>query len=1078
MALIRRFSLTGGPLYNWWVMVVGAAVLVAALVGMTPASAATKPDRLILVDDSAYAPYAFLDPEGRPAGITIDLWRLWSEKTGIDVEFRLMTWKDALAAVAAGEADAVAGLVKTEDRQKIFTFSRSFLTISAGIFFHEQLSGIRSIDDLDGFSIGVVADDSSEELIRKKYPKAVLLRHAGNEELVRAAVEGKVKLFVADQEVVRYYLAKFDHDGIIREATSAVLTSPLYTAIKKGKEDYLPFIEQGFAEISSDEVEAVVGSWTGRNPLPQLVWSAILLPAAALIALVALIVIWNINLRKTVAKALAESRQHNVELEKSEARFKAFFDLAPFDCVVHDLQGRFRMVNQAFCQRIGRREEELLGHTSAEMGLLVDEGSAGQALIEILQTGAIYKREAIVDSTLGPLHALYSSRLLEFGGEQLILSATVDITERKRAEEALRESENSFTRLFESAPIPMAFAADIDGYQATTWNECWYRTFGYTRVEADGRSGADFGLWADPEDRRRFVASVSSRTSFNALEVLMRRSDGDIRTCEVYGRFIGKTGRQILMAVYLDITERKQAENGLRESEERFSKAFRLSPAPMVISDIRTGRFIDVNEQWLAMLGHRREDMIGRTSYEIGIWHDPGVRTRLGEKVAEDRSFRDQAVQFVTKNGEIRDVFWSAEVINLGGTEVMLSLLYDNTERKQAEEEREKLQTQLLQSQKMESIGRLAGGVAHDYNNMMGVILGHTELAMLKSGEEHPLAHHLREIMQAAKRSAELTQQLLAFARRQTIAPKVVDLNSAVAETLQMLRWLIGENIELKFLPGAGPYPVKVDGSQLDQLLVNLCVNARDAISGVGRISIETSLIHRDQTFTSSLQAIPPGEYVLLSISDTGSGMDKETQIKVFEPFFTTKPKGQGTGLGLATVYGTVMQHGGYIHVYSEPGQGTTFRIYFPSHAGAVLSSREPAPLSQSPGKGETILVVEDEAVLLEIVHTMLADLGYRVLPANSPAEALRLSSEYAGCIDLLLTDVVMPEMTGRELEQQILATNPALPCLFMSGYTANVISHHGVLDEGVNFIQKPFSIADVAAKIRGILDRLPSPTV
>ena len=234
MALIRRFSLSGGPLYGWWVMVVGAIVLVAALVGMTPASAATKPDRLILVDDSAYAPYAFLDPEGRPAGITIDLWRLWSEKTGIDVEFRLMTWKDALAAVAAGEADAVAGLVKTEDREKIFTFSRSFLTISAGIFFHEQLSGIRGIDDLDGFSIGVVADDSSEELIRKKYPKAVLLRHAGNEELVRAAVEGKVKLFVADQEVVRYYLAKFDHDGIIREATSAVLTSPLYTAIKKG----------------------------------------------------------------------------------------------------------------------------------------------------------------------------------------------------------------------------------------------------------------------------------------------------------------------------------------------------------------------------------------------------------------------------------------------------------------------------------------------------------------------------------------------------------------------------------------------------------------------------------------------------------------------------------------------------------------------------------------------------------------------------------------------------------------------------------------------------------------------------
>ena len=399
-------------------------------------------------------------------------------------------------------------------------------------------------------------------------------------------------------------------------------------------------------------------------------------------------------------------------------------------------------------------------------------------------------------------------------------------------------------------------------------------------------------------------------------------------------------------------------------------------------------------------------------------------------------------------------------------------LVNEIAERARGEEEKEKLQLQLLQAHKLESVGRLAGGVAHDYNNMLGVILGHADLAMLKTDEKHPLHGHLREIHKAARRSAELTQQLLAFARRQTIAPRILDLNKSVTATLQMLRLLIGENIVLDWLPGSEVYPVKVDPSQFDQLLMNLCVNARDAINGVGRISIETAKMILDDAYCAANAFFIPGDYVVLSISDDGCGMDKETRSKIFEPFFTTKDLGKGTGLGLATVYGIVKQNDGFINVYSEPKQGTTFKIYLPRYAGITIKDGKLEVETLSRNNNETVLVVEDEAVLLDINTTMLRDLGYKVLAAGTPAEAIQLAVEHAGRIDLLMTDVVLPEMNGRELERHIIKTNPGIGVLFMSGYTANVISHHGVLDAGVHFIQKPFTLKDVAHKVRNTLDQ------
>ncbi len=396
----------------------------------------------------------------------------------------------------------------------------------------------------------------------------------------------------------------------------------------------------------------------------------------------------------------------------------------------------------------------------------------------------------------------------------------------------------------------------------------------------------------------------------------------------------------------------------------------------------------------------------------------------------------------------------------------------DITEQKQAEEERVRLNTQLQQAQKMEAVGRLAGGVAHDFNNMLGIIIGNVDLILMEMEPDHLLYDDLMEIKQAGKRSADLTRQLLAFARKQTVAPKVIDLDKTIAGMLKMLQRLIGEDIDMAWIPSGKVWPVKIDPGQIDQILANLCVNARDAITGVGKVTIETGNAVFNEDYCKVHAGFAPGEYVMLAVSDNGCGMDSETLTQVFEPFFTTKELGKGTGLGLATVYGVVKQNNGLINVYSELGQGTTFKIYLPRYNAkpASLLDKEPGKPSQ-PGR-ETILLVEDEPSIMKITTKMLAQQGYTVVGASRPGEAIRLAIEHEGDIQLLMTDVVMPEMNGRDLAKNILSLYPGVKCLFMSGYTANVIAHHGVLDEGVNFIQKPFLIEDLTVKLREVLDQ------
>jgi signal transduction histidine kinase/ActR/RegA family two-component response regulator len=420
------------------------------------------------------------------------------------------------------------------------------------------------------------------------------------------------------------------------------------------------------------------------------------------------------------------------------------------------------------------------------------------------------------------------------------------------------------------------------------------------------------------------------------------------------------------------------------------------------------------------------------------------------------------------------DALISAEVIEMAGQKYTLSLTHDITERKRGEDQRKRLEEQLFQAQKMESVGRLAGGVAHDFNNMLGVIIGRAEMALKQDVSPEKLEYHLKEILKAGLRSADLTRQLLAFARKQIAVPKTLDLNETISGMLQMLRRLIGEDIDLLWAPELDLWKVKIDPSQVDQILANLVVNARDAISGVGAVTMRTENVVIDDSRRTETPEFIPGQYVLLTVSDTGTGMSREVCEKIFEPFFTTKEVGKGTGLGLSTVYGIVKQNDGFIYVASKLGKGTTFKIYLPRFEVKTAQAVPSEEISVKRLIGtETILLVEDDEAILDLGKMILENLGYTVFAAQTPVDAIRLAEGHPVDIQLLITDVVMPEMNGRELAERLSAIRPNLKCLYMSGYTADVIAHRGILDEGLNFIQKPFGSDDLAARVRQVLDHL-----
>jgi two-component system cell cycle sensor histidine kinase/response regulator CckA len=608
-------------------------------------------------------------------------------------------------------------------------------------------------------------------------------------------------------------------------------------------------------------------------------------------------------------------------------------------------------------------------------------------------------------------------------------------------------------------------AADMEG-RVTDANQPFIDLIGYNMEELLELSIFDLtpSKWHGFE-KRIIDEQVLVRGYSDVFEKEYRRKDGSIVPVElrvVLAR--DPNGHPIGMwAIVRDISVRLAREGALRW----FQLTVESSPDAVFWLN-EEGRFPYVSEQACRSLGYSREELMELNIWDIDVEFTQEMWGPHWKKVRERGGARLERLHR-RKDGTVFPVEISSKNVTFENQVYHMAYVRDISDRVNANKERETLEAQLIQSQKMESIGRLAGGVAHDFNNMLSVIFGYSELIKTKLAPDDPIMRDFEQIQRAAKRAQDITQQLLAFSRKQVLEPKILNINELIHCFENNLSRLIGEDIELKFFPSRDIENIEFDPTQIEQILMNLAINARDAMPAGGNLTFETANVSLDEAYCREHVGFIPGNFVQISVSDNGNGMDTETISHIFEPFFTTKEIGKGTGLGLATVYGIVKQGGGFINVYSEPGRGTTFKIYIPVSTGDIESLN--IDEDQGPVLGsEAVFLVEDDEMVRKMVEVSLRKLGYTVLSAAGPEEALAIFPKEKNTVDLLITDVVMPKMNGKVLYKRLKSVRPDLKVLYMSGYTANVIVDHGVLNKGVQFISKPFSIIELSNKVRNAL--------
>jgi PAS domain S-box-containing protein len=761
--------------------------------------------------------------------------------------------------------------------------------------------------------------------------------------------------------------------------------------------------------------------------------------------------------------------QADEALRKSEEKYRML--------VENSLQGvaivqdeHYVFCNAAFARMTGYTVDELLAMSAKESEVIIHPDD-----LEVLQKRY---RDRLAGKPVSSRNEYRGIRkdgtqfyfevhasLIEYNGKPATQLLYLDITERKQAEQSLRESEERF-RLIAETIDEIFYIIDPVKEVVLYISPAHERIWGYSLDRL--YSGQDSLLnLIHPEDQERVRSSMAGMKEGRTIQYECRilRSDGSIRYLQnrAFPVRDKKNALKFYIGVGQDITAWKLAEDSIREAGDYLHQIINCIGDPVFVKN-RAHRFTLVNNALCAYFDLAAEELIGKTGLESmpealgrSIWEDEERVFKTGkESITEDTVPSRKGIEHVlmTKKSLLTDK---------DGNRQLIGVMRDITDYK-------KLEAQFLQAQKMDAIGILAGGVAHDFNNLLNVINGYSELILDDLDEKSPVRRDLEEIREAGRRAAMLTSQLLAFGRKQILQPEIVNLNELVAQMSTMLRRLIGEDIELSFIAHPRLRPTKVDPGQFHQVLMNLAINARDAMPQGGKLTIETSNADLDEAYVQRHSMIREGPYVMLAVSDNGIGMDEETKLRLFEPFYTTKQKGKGTGLGLSTVYGIVKQSNGHIYVYSEIGKGTTFKIYFPQAEGDVPSSEKKNENALSPDGSETVLVVEDEEAVRELTARILRERGYTVLEAADGRQALQLADDFPDDIHLVITDVIMPGVSGSALVAQLKSCRPQIKSLFVSGYADDAIVRHGMLNPDLAFLQKPFTVENLMRKIREVL--------
>jgi len=735
---------------------------------------------------------------------------------------------------------------------------------------------------------------------------------------------------------------------------------------------------------------------------------------------------------------------------ESEEKYRELFTTVPDAIMIFDSETRrFVEANQSALNLYGYTREEFLQLAQTEITAEPQASDASiRETLRVKQQHIPIRYHKKRDGTVFPVEI--SANAFNLAGRPVVCSAVRDITERLRAGEEMA----ALAKFTSEDPNPV-MRLGRDG------NVIYVNAAGDPLLEAlECERGQ-----VVPHDWQKLVNEVLDSGSVENTELM------------VLDRTFVLTFTPVVEAGYvnvygLDISERIRAEKELNRSEIRYRSVVAAAGSVIIGLDPQC-RVFEWNVAAEHLYGYSRDEALGEDYLQRFIPKEvQGEVIRDIEKLLSGEPTENYESPVFTRDGDKRILLWNITSLKGedGGSIGVIAIGQDITERKRAEEEKRQLEAQFLQAQKMESIGRLAGGIAHDFNNLLTGLMGYTQL-LQQQLEDNPALHHdVGRIGSLVDRAARLTRQLLAFSRRQTLDPVPLDLNDLVTNSLKMLRRIIGEDIEIKFEPAADIETVRADLGQIDQVLMNLAVNARDAMPSGGTILIHTANVNIDEHYLQKHVGAKPGSYVMLSVTDTGCGMNAETKDRVFEPFFTTKGAGQGTGLGLAVVYGIVKQHGGNIWVYSEPGKGTTFKVYLPRLEKPVEPETKKSVREIVPTGTETVLLVEDELILQDVETRMLQDIGYTVLVSSTVQEAETLFAEYGDAVDILVSDVVLPDGHGPQLYKRLAEHKPSLKVLFASGYSYEVMKSRGIKDAHEPFLEKPFTLAALAQKIRAVL--------
>ena len=766
------------------------------------------------------------------------------------------------------------------------------------------------------------------------------------------------------------------------------------------------------------------------------------------------------NMQRRIAALENKCVQLENSLKQSEDRFNRLFRAASNPMSITTVkEGRMINMNDACADLTGFKREELIGTFAVERSLWADPEQRNLLIRNLQREGRVHNLETVLRSKSGE----FSADPVTVNDEPCLLGVLVDITTREQKTDFLKKSEEKYRMLVEHSLQGLAIFRDD---QIIFCNKAYAEFTGYTIEEL--LSSLDSTVLIYPEDRELVLKRSRDRMSGKSVpsnyEHRIVRKDGETRWLEIRAAVVEYEGKPAVQVACIDITERKQAEDALKESKDYLNQIINCIGDSVFVID-RQHKSILLNDAVCQFTGRKRDEMLGKRidaflpeTLAQSLWEqEEGVFKTGRESVTEDWIPDGQ--------GNFRTLMTKKALLtDRNGNEQIVGISRDITEYK-------RLQTQFLQSQKMEAIGVLAGGVAHDFNNLLNVINGYSELMLEKLDPDNPIYSDLKQIKEAGQHAASLTSQLLAFSRKQILQPEILDLNTTISEMSSMLRRVIGEDIEIgtSMQPGLGL--VNADPGQIQQIIMNLVVNARDAMPGGGNLNIETANVDFDSSYVRTHPDVKAGPYVMLAITDDGIGMDDTIKAHLFEPFFTTKAKGKGTGLGLSTIYGIVKQSDGFVWVYSEPGKGTAFKIYFPRVKSESVSAGAADKSEGKFGGSETILVVEDERLVRALTRRILKDRGYNVLDAPDGKEALSIAEKYAGEIHLVLTDVVMPGMSGKDLVSRLKSGRPGIKALYTSGYTDNAIVDNGMLESGVAFLQKPFAIEILARKVREVID-------